>query len=277
MVSYLKPNLVPAYIQSPQFNPSIYDEPEDVNKEESLYKQQNDPFYSECRAYGRLKETNNEKLAVKCYGYVIFNNVEEQTCLTKSKTSLKGSHSSTGHFDPLLLREEDDPRPIRALVKDLIEGVPSFTRSQVIGMIADVKKIHKIGICLGGDIRKDAYVGGKLVDFSRSQTVPHDYLDGIHRRRDNLNATTDVETFDDMIDEWNENHPEQYIWRRLAVNSDYVGKLRGARRIWDGSIDHLWDTKFNPADYDWKSIKREKSMRNTCRINKKGERMKVGT
>lgn len=32
-----------------------------------------DPFYNECRAYGRLEEANlNGKVAVRCHGYMTF-------------------------------------------------------------------------------------------------------------------------------------------------------------------------------------------------------------
>ena len=52
-------------------------------KEESisddLLQAHMDPFYNECRAYGRLEEANlNGKVAVRCHGYMTFPAEDEE-------------------------------------------------------------------------------------------------------------------------------------------------------------------------------------------------------
>lgn len=68
--------------------------------------------------------------------------------------------------------EEHRHLPIRAIVKDFIDHDVPFSPSQVPDMWKDLEYLHKLGI-LVRDIHVFNYIGGKLVDFSRSWTVPH--------------------------------------------------------------------------------------------------------
>lgn len=41
-----------------------------------------EPFYAECRAFGRLHETGHQDLAIECYGYVLLDKQQEDVLRT---------------------------------------------------------------------------------------------------------------------------------------------------------------------------------------------------
>lgn len=197
---------------------------------ETIKTQQTDPFFCECRLYGRLKETGNEDLTVKAYGHVTFNSplqYSDSEDERESSSSYTDNHKLTKKYDPTNLRESDDIRPIRGIVKELVdESKPCFTPSMVPQMIKDVESLHQLGIYIGGDIRDDAYLNGKLVDSSRAWTVPHRGLNGEDAERDGSTGFEDFETFDRMIDGWNEENLSQRIWERFRPNMEVLDWLR---------------------------------------------------
>ncbi|CAJ2510791.1 Uu.00g064160.m01.CDS01 [Anthostomella pinea] len=212
---------------------------EDARIFESLESYEN-AFFSECRAYGRLKEAGNEALAVQCHGYILF-------------TGSADDPPSSGE-DPLRLRDPRDPRPMRAVVKDLIDSsVPNFTRKMVPGMMKDLEGMHRIGIYTGGDLREDAYLNGKLVDFSRAQTVPDERMGGSKMLTDRDDAAMNFTVFDCIIDRWNEEHPpREQIRHRFLPNLEIIWRLRGRKRAVRRRRLDPWGLKrFNPVDYDW--------------------------
>ncbi|CAJ2502651.1 Uu.00g100450.m01.CDS01 [Anthostomella pinea] len=183
---------------------------------ETRKQQQEDPFYCECRAYGRLKETRNENLAIKTYGYIIFDSDSDNdefvdTIISDGEPSTQKAFRGNDYhrFNPTHLRVTEDVRPGRGIVKQLVQDKPEFRRSMIPQMMKDIESLHKLGIYVGGNIRADAYLDGKLIDFSRAWTVPHDRLDGEMGSPDDLTGFEDFEAFDHLIDRWNEEHPRQ--------------------------------------------------------------------
>ena len=126
-----------------------------------------DPFYNECRAYGRLKETNLDgKVAVRCHGY---------TTLPAAVESELYERFDVSDWD----RDEDDydksvrtRAAFRAIVKDLVvEDIP-LTPQVLRRMKKDLRKIRKQGI-YPTDIKATNYKGGLLIDLSTAMTEPH--------------------------------------------------------------------------------------------------------
>lgn len=75
--------------------------------------------------------------------------------------------------------------PVRAIVKELMAndgnaaaGKP-FAPSRLRDLWQDLEYLHRLGI-LVRDINPGNYIGGKLIDFSQSWTVPRPCFDSIH-------------------------------------------------------------------------------------------------
>lgn len=184
------------------------------------------PFFSECRAYGRLKEVGKERLSVRCHGYLLLESVQ--------RSDLEKFRSNFPCFDnePFDHSGEYKNQPIRALVKDYIESTASFLPRMIPRMMRDIHEYHKCGISLG-DIKENNYLDGILFDLSRARTVPHPeltthFIDQAFKAGEICEIpVSDYDDFDCMVDEWNDDHPNQIIWHRFLPNLDYADKLRG--------------------------------------------------
>ncbi|TLD28905.1 hypothetical protein PspLS_04104 [Pyricularia sp. CBS 133598] len=127
-----------------------------------------DPFYRECRAYGRLKETDMEHLAHRCHGHIFFRPVMgmrlQSACAGDQLGRLVGKHNG---------------KPFRALIKNLVvtspklrQGLQAFKHHRIWHIMNDLLDLHTIDI-VHGDIKWDNYLNGKTVDLSSSITTPH--------------------------------------------------------------------------------------------------------
>lgn len=84
-------------------------------------EQQNDPFYAECRAYGRIASNPQERpIAVACHGFLSIPATQESFFAHKF-----GITQWDRPQDKLSVRE-----PFRAIVKDLVERTRRLRRSQ---------------------------------------------------------------------------------------------------------------------------------------------------
>jgi hypothetical protein len=123
-----------------------------------------DPFFAECRAFGRLKECGLDgDAAVHCYGYV------------KLPLEFGSIARSFGHFfwDMPSQNGLSKPQYFRGIVKELVTSkVHFFTSEMTKKMGDDLLKLSRIGV-FPRDIRKENYMGGRLTDFSASWTRPH--------------------------------------------------------------------------------------------------------
>ncbi|KAI1264442.1 kinetochore Sim4 complex subunit FTA2-domain-containing protein [Xylariaceae sp. FL1019] len=231
-----------------------------------------DPFTSECRAFGRLQETNNEHLAVKCFGYIILTEAQEQLLINA------GGANDT----PI---ERDDERlagePLRCIVKEYIETPGSIQHHQFPQLIRDLYAVHRLGIvvsdiragnCILGD-NADTFnnLNGVMMDFSRSLTVPHPYLLPAFQERLYTNtwksqptARGDEENFDAMIDRYNRmidmglmKGPR--VWTRLRPNDKFKARLRQRS---DDSIKIPRYPRVRAELYDWQGAQRERDRLN---------------
>lgn len=181
-----------------------------------------DPFYAECRAYGRIAETNKKRpVAVPCYGFLAIPAGQEDFLSATfdvadwDRPEKEYSHSAV------------DRQSFRAIVKELVRDPTSFKKSIVRGMLADLRSLRNMTIFVR-DVRADNYCGGKLVDFSVSWTVPHLMLaDGLRSRKlieDDI--TEELFAFDKMIEIADIVTPF-----RATRNKAYASHLRPRKKV----------------------------------------------
>lgn len=161
-----------------------------------------DPFYAECRAYGRIKEAEDkgeirEKVATKCHGY-IFLNAHAQRWLED-----EGIHLGTENLtDELLPIVGGAGRP-RAIVKDFEIAGPDLsiqTPQQIRRIFRRVWLLNKLGI-YNRDVRADNFRNGWLVDFDISYTLPHDIYNVLPEFQAEETEAQDEAMFDSMLEE----------------------------------------------------------------------------
>lgn len=177
-----------------------------------------DPFYSECRAYGRLIDANlNGKVAVRCHGYLnVPAEIEEE--LRREFNVVNWQRPDHEYFTPVSKRE-----PFRAIVKDLVMEDVSFTQKIVRKMLRDLKTIREFGV-YPMDVRARNYKGGLLVDFSIAMTEPH-YLFLINPLHQVITyKRDDLLSFDGMMED-----EGVATWERALPNPEYCAKLRSRK------------------------------------------------
>ena len=181
-----------------------------------------DPFYNECRAYGKLIETKrNGEYAVECYGYLHLP-ASIETEMTSRFRVTEWDRPSSEASKPMSLRE-----PFRCIVKELIEEDTPFTRSQIKSMLTHLRRIRQIGI-FPMDIAARNYRGGTLIDFSAAMTRPH-YLFAIKPLRwVARDMWQDLADFDEMIQE--SGFPTQI---KACPNTSTLKKLRNPPPVED--------------------------------------------
>ena len=174
-----------------------------------------DPFFAECRAYGRLIENNlNGKIAVRCYGHLTVSAELEEELAHKFQAY---------EWDRPDSDYEKGPRrrqPFRAIIKDLVtEDVP-LTEKVVTKMLRDLKRMRRIGI-YPMDIEARNYKGGLLIDFSVAITRPH-YLFMVKPNwRIEVYKHQDLTLWQEMVES-----AGLATWERAYRNGDYCKKLR---------------------------------------------------
>ena len=175
-----------------------------------------DPFYNECRAYGRLIESDvNGKVAVRCYGHLAIPAAREEELARRFEVDA---------WD----RPEDDSylpvakqQPLRAIVKDLVEHDGPLTEENLIRMRRDLIKMHRLGV-YPQDVLERNYGSGLLLDFSIAITKPHwvfemkrqCWIDSM--KNDDMKSLKRI-----MLDSGVK------TWQRAVRNREYCMKLRG--------------------------------------------------
>jgi len=181
-----------------------------------------DPFYAECRAYGRIAETNRKRpVAVPCYGFLRIPAAQED--FLNATFDISDWDRPKEEYD----RPIADRQSFRAIVKELVTDPVPFKNNMVRGMLADLRSLRNITVFVR-DIRADNYCGGKLVDFSVSWTVPHLMLaDGL-RDMDFIeeDIIEELIAFDKMIEDAGIVTPV-----RATRNKVYASKLRPRKKI----------------------------------------------
>jgi hypothetical protein len=148
-----------------------------------LYIDYFDPFNAECRTYGRLKDENRQDLAVKAYGYLLLTSQQEAEVTERARGIYYpppvDPDAPLDGTNPWNRWEEHRGLPVRAIVKEFVTTHEPFSSAQVPDLWKDLEDLHSLGI-LVRDIGVGNYLGGKLIDFSRSWTMPHPCLEYIH-------------------------------------------------------------------------------------------------
>ena len=120
-----------------------------------------DPFFAECRAFGRLlEERKDDLLAVRCYGYMYLSEEEERRI--EQQFDIRDWNRAA----------EDEAQRLRAILKGLIPFKSPFGRKSFLKMRQTLEQLNKLGI-YNMDIREGNYKGGRLFDFSVAITTPH--------------------------------------------------------------------------------------------------------
>ncbi|KAH6842735.1 kinetochore Sim4 complex subunit FTA2-domain-containing protein [Chaetomium sp. MPI-CAGE-AT-0009] len=202
-----------------------------------LYFDYFDAFGCECRAYGRLKEESREDLAVPAHGYLLLTPKQEAT-ITKMMAELNPTDSDLDG-GPWCRSEETRHLPIRAIVKELATDPDHFRPSHVTNMWSDLQDFHKLGI-LVRDITVFNYMGGKLIDLSRSWAWPHPGLIYSEEAEIARERRSDPHYLRTIIIEFG--YGERWDWDTVEI-PDELTKCDLGREI------DKYD--FDPRQYDW--------------------------
>ncbi|KAF4953241.1 hypothetical protein FSARC_12445 [Fusarium sarcochroum] len=166
-----------------------------------------DPFYAECRAYGRINETVGRSrkhpistVAVPCHGFVFLGS-QDQRALVARGIDLRP-------------RDDIDHTPIdmdmdyqtsatggsyaRAIVKDVWSSDSGINTANLGKVLSGIVCMNAIGI-YNTDIRLDNFCAGRIVSFSLSWTKPHKTMDALGRRSILRHTLADREMFDEMV------------------------------------------------------------------------------
>jgi hypothetical protein len=74
-----------------------------------------DPFYAECRAYGRIEEMNcNGKVAVRCYGFISIPATREE------ELSIKFNINNWGRSAEEYSKNSTQRQPFHTIAKELV-------------------------------------------------------------------------------------------------------------------------------------------------------------
>ncbi|KAG7408256.1 hypothetical protein Forpe1208_v012343 [Fusarium oxysporum f. sp. rapae] len=164
-----------------------------------------DPFYAECRAYGRIKEATKEKIlkpevAVLCHGF-FFLKPQDQKALED-----RGIDLGLGSVDLDYQKSTIGGLRARAIVKDLASSNSGITSTSIRKILSNVVSMNKAGI-YNMDIRNDNFRDGRVVDFGSSWTEPHVLLDALSHEAAVEARLADRVMFDQMVkDEELKNH-----------------------------------------------------------------------
>ncbi|KAJ8128104.1 hypothetical protein O1611_g5536 [Lasiodiplodia mahajangana] len=163
-----------------------------------------DPFYAECRAYGRIQEAFKsglvkEQMAVKCYGYLHLN--KKNTNWLREGEGIDLDHQL---LDPELCEALDGDTRVRAIVKQFENGPTNIHAGNIRRAWRSVYLLNKYLKVYNMDIKADNFIGHRLVNFGSSWTEPHmllDYLEGIKKNLAKASRLKDAVNFKNMIEE----------------------------------------------------------------------------
>lgn len=164
-----------------------------------------DPFYAECRAYGRIHEAVKRKklnvdAAVPCHGY-LFLQAKDQKFLHDQKVDL-----GLGMVNLDYQRATFGGCKPRAIVKDIASWDTGVNSNSLGKLLRNLTKLNKQGV-YNMDIRRDNYRDGKIVDFGSSWTEPHSLLDACNGRQAYASRVADRAMFDQMVRDENIANP----------------------------------------------------------------------
>ena len=174
-----------------------------------------DPFFNECRAYGRLVEHDqNGKLAVYCHGHLTLPASLEQDL--ERKFQVVDWNRPEEEYDAVVSKRQ----PFRCVVKDFISSDVFFMGKDIKRMLRQLKKLRSLGV-FPMDIAARNYRGGRLVDLGSARTTPHYLFDVLPGWRIETEKRKDLVLFDEMIEQ-----SGFQSFERALPNQEYLRKLR---------------------------------------------------
>ncbi|KAF7555028.1 hypothetical protein G7Z17_g2465 [Cylindrodendrum hubeiense] len=178
-----------------------------------------DPFFAECRAYGRIKEATKKRslkaqIAIPCHGFIFLKENDERTL------SKLGIDFGIARIDSDFQQNTEGGWRVRAIVKDLAPQDTGVDKKSVGKILRGIRALNKHKI-YNMDIHLDNFRNGQLVDFGSSWTEPHLLLDAQHDHAARNSKLSDLEKFDEMIED-----EEIQTDVRARPNPKYCRKLR---------------------------------------------------
>ncbi|KAI5920913.1 kinetochore Sim4 complex subunit FTA2-domain-containing protein [Camillea tinctor] len=185
-----------------------------------------DPFYAECRAYGRIQEGIDsrkvrEHTAVKCHGYLYLTGEDERSLRRR------GLDFEYQLMDRDLRKALGGDTRVRAIVKQLEKDTRRVDARNIRRAWRSVCLLNESLKIYNMDIRADNFISYRLVDFGSSWTEPHallQFLEEEDKRLAEDKRLRDTSNFDDMIQ-------EEQIPTRLRVLSTSRHQLRSRGRV----------------------------------------------
>ncbi|KAF4461992.1 hypothetical protein FALBO_11199 [Fusarium albosuccineum] len=157
-----------------------------------------DPFYAECRAYGRIQEAIKKgdlkpDIVVPCHGFFFLDERDDEILQSRDidleahQVDLEYQRATPGGYSP------------RAIVKDLASTDPGVNRANQSRILSNLVRLNSQKV-FNMDIRLDNYRDGKLVDFGSSWTEPHILLDALDDEAADESRLADRTKFCQMLE-----------------------------------------------------------------------------
>ena len=186
---------------------------------DDLLHAHSDPFYNECRAYGRLEEKKlNGKVAVYCHGYIPIS-AEKEEQLEREFDVGDWGRPGDEYDKPVSKRQ-----PFRAIVKDVVLKDVPLTAKIADKMLTDLKRMRRNGI-YPGDIALRNYKAGLLVDFGTARTEPFYLFNLRPGRQTQIMKNTDLYMWEHMRKE-----NELDTRKRAVRDEEYCANLRPRKK-----------------------------------------------
>ena len=180
-----------------------------------------DPFYNECRAYGRLEEANlNGKVAVRCHGYMTFPAEFDEELARRF--NVREWNRPGDEYDKIVSQRQ----PLRATIKDLVrsKGIP-MTGKVAGKILRDMKRMRKCGVYVG-EVYPRNCMAGLLVDMSVAKTEPYYLFQLRPGFQTELIKMGELYAWEDMRTEY-----ELNTTTRAVRDEEYCGRLRPPRNV----------------------------------------------
>ncbi|CAG9978720.1 unnamed protein product [Clonostachys byssicola] len=162
-----------------------------------------DPFYCECKAYGRINEYIKKKkspslknIVAPCHGFLFLSHRDSRELATNFGVDLGWGEVDLEYQQNTLW----GLRP-RAIVKDLAVDTHEYWDGKILNtMLQGILRLNRHGI-YNRDIKENNYVGTQLVDFGRAWTMPNLIYDGLPEWQQAGELYIDTLRFKEMVEE----------------------------------------------------------------------------
>ncbi|KAM6525385.1 hypothetical protein FALCPG4_010934 [Fusarium falciforme] len=238
-----------------------------------------EPFNSECRAYGRLREADCEHLANRCFGYLLLEDANERAMMNQFKDhriKFNGNILFPEGMDMRgrFLGKDGRPPPIRGIVKEFGQPEKELSMRTLRSILKEVIQMQQLGI-IRLDVADRQFINGKMADFSTAITFPHFITSpelNPHLTPEMVSAMEletllfsrkDYEEFDQMVGMWNDENPShQRFFFSLPGGDDglkyNLRSLPSRNRLYSLVDPRLYDRKSSGGKLDGRVTKRRR-------------------